>query len=209
MRVRVMVGGVMDVVEAWMAIGRGASLIGLATHPLPSGLEGDDIAAIAASTPPGITPVVATAAQDVAALIALQRDTGAAALRFTQPLAPASYGALRAALPGIKLLQDITVGQDDAFAAAMLASQQADGLVLLSGAEGLEGEALRRRWQECRRITDAAACPAWLGQGLHPDTVRMAVAAVQPFGVYLQDEVLSDWQVDESKLRAFMTALDN
>jgi phosphoribosylanthranilate isomerase len=198
MRPRILVSAIADVVEAWMAIARGASLLGMATDPLQDAIDLDDIAAIAASAPPGVATVLHTDATDPAQLAQLQRDTGVTALQLSQPLAYESYSRLRDTLPGIKLLQDVVVSSRDAVDTALTLSRHVDCLVLHTDED---------HWQLCASIADDAACPIILAGLPESASFRRMLATVQPYGIDTGVAVRSSDRLDESKLRTFMDTL--
>src|SRR6266581_5529973 len=108
---RVKICCIASIEEAWMAIEHGASAIGLVSE-MPSGpgpISEDLIATIAATIPPAIGSFLLTCKQDVGLIIDQQKRLGVNTIQICDRLEPGSHGDLRAALPGISLVQVIHV----------------------------------------------------------------------------------------------------
>src|ERR1700716_572176 len=91
--------------EAAMAVRVGASAVGLVSR-MPSGpgpIPESRIRDIARTVPPGVATFLLTCETTAGPIIAQQRYTGANTLQLVDDVAPAVYGALRVALPGIKI----------------------------------------------------------------------------------------------------------
>ena len=102
--------------EAGLAIAAGASALGLVSE-MPSGpgvISEAEIATIAADVPPGIATFLLTPEHDAETIIGQQRRTGVNTLQLVDAVPDATYRELRAALPGIKLVQVIHVRGHDA-----------------------------------------------------------------------------------------------
>ena len=100
-----------SVEEAWLAIRYGASAIGLVSD-MPSGpgvITEELIREIAAAVPPRIATFLLTCKQDADAIIAQQRYCRTNTIQICDRLEIEAYGELRAALPGISLVQVIHV----------------------------------------------------------------------------------------------------
>ncbi|MHB1318354.1 MAG: phosphoribosylanthranilate isomerase, partial [Anaerolineae bacterium] len=73
-----------SVEEARLAIAHGANALGLVSA-MPSGpgvIPDEIISLVAAATPPGVTPVLLTAEQEAASIIAQQRRLGPRAIQL-------------------------------------------------------------------------------------------------------------------------------
>lgn len=200
--------------EAELAVAHGASALGLVSA-MPSGpgvIAEALIAAIARTVPPGVGSFLLTCEQDGERIIAQQRRCHSNVLQLTDWVQPATYQRLRAALPGIALVQAIHVRGPQALAEAREAAAWADALLLDSGnpqlaIKELGGTGRVHDWRISRQIRDAVAIPVYLAGGLHAGNVGDAIAAVQPFGVDVCSGVRSDGKLDAAKLAAFMASV--
>ncbi len=192
---RIKVCGILDVVEAWMAIARGAHLLGLDADFL----DGDELAALTDSTPPGVTPVIVTARTDPADLITLQKATGAPALQLRRPVAPQAYGALYSAIPGLKLIQQVAPFGREQIEDVLALSRQVDCLWLHLPQQP--------NWPALREVLADSACPVFLGGPIPLQELAAVHRQGQPFGFDLDDAVRSHARLDEGKLRQAIDAL--
>ena len=111
-RTRIKICCIQSVAEARLAIDHGADALGL-VGAMPSGpgpLDDRAIAAIARAVPPPVSTFLLTRETAPEAIIDHARRTGTAALQLVDRVAISTYPALRAALPGVKLVQVIHVG---------------------------------------------------------------------------------------------------
>src|SRR5215216_2449660 len=93
--------------EARMAIGFGASALGLVSQ-MPSGpgvIAEDLICTIAAAIPPAVSSFLLTSEQDAEDIIAQQRRCGTNTIQICDRLERGTYAELRRALPGIRIVQ--------------------------------------------------------------------------------------------------------
>lgn len=200
--------------EARMAIRAGASALGLVAE-MPSGpgvISDDMIRRIARSTPPPIATFLLTSRTRAAQIAAHQQATGANTVQIVDALSEGSYADLRAALPGIALVQVVHVIDEASIEEALALASQVDALLLDSGnpnltVKELGGTGRVHNWSLSRKIVEQAGVPVFLAGGLRPDNVRAAVDAVQPWGLDLCSGVRTDGRLDERKLDAFFTAL--
>ncbi len=214
MPVRVKICCIANHEEAQLAIRLGAHALGLVSA-MPSGpgvIAEELIAAIAAQIPPPIATFLLTASQDPEQIIAQQRHCRANTLQLVDSLPLAAYPQLRAALPGIKLVQVIHVVDTGAVAAAQAIAPHVDALLLDSGnpnlaVKELGGTGRTHNWAVSQQIVAAVDRPVFLAGGLHAANVAAAIAAVQPFGVDVCSGVRTDGKLDAEKLAAFMYAV--
>lgn len=200
--------------EARMAIRAGASALGLVAE-MPSGpgvISDDMIRRIARSTPPPIATFLLTSRTHAAQIAAHQQATGANTVQIVDALSEGSYADLRAALPGIALVQVVHVIDEASIEEALALAPQVDALLLDSGnpnlaVKELGGTGRVHNWSLSRKIVEQAGVPVFLAGGLRPDNVRAAVDAVQPWGLDLCSGVRTDGRLDERKLDAFFAAL--
>jgi phosphoribosylanthranilate isomerase len=198
-----------------VAIEAGASALGLVSRmPSGPGVISDDAAAeIAAAAPPSVDTFLLTARQDVEAIAAQQRAAGARTLQLVDALPEGAHAGLRAALPGVKLVQVIHVTGPGSLEEAEAVAPHVDALLLDSGNPTLEvkelgGTGRRHDWELSRRIRAAVDVPLFLAGGLRPDNVREAVETVGPFGLDVCSGLRSGagFDLDPHKLERLMEA---
>ncbi len=196
--------------EAEMAIRYGASALGLVSS-MPSGpgvISESLIAEIARDLPPAISTFLLTSRQDVASIISQQKECCVNTIQICDRLESGTYDELRAAMPGISIVQVIHVSGEDSLAQALRVAPQVNALLLDSGNQSLAvkelgGTGRTHDWTVSRRIREAVRVPVFLAGGLRPDNVAEALALVRPYGVDICSGVRTDGRLDESKLAHF------
>lgn len=200
--------------EARLAISLGAAALGLVSA-MPSGpgvIADDTIAAIARIVPPGVASFLLTSAGDPARIIAQQRHARVDTLQLVDRLPPGAHRELRAALPGIRLVQVVHVQGDASVDEALEVAHDVDALLLDSGNPNLAVKVLGgtgrvHDWALSRRIRERAPVPVFLAGGLRADNVAEAIRAVRPFGVDLCSGVRTEGRLDRGKLATFFEAV--
>ena len=212
--VRVKVCCIADAGEARLAVSLGASALGLVSA-MPSGpgpIDEDLIATVAGAVPPGVATFLLTCLQDVDAIVAQQRRCRTNTVQLCDVLTGGTPAELRAALPGIAVVQVIHVAGDASVAEAVSVAPHVSAILLDSGqpnaaTKTLGGTGRRHDWAVSRRIRAAVDVPVFLAGGLRADNVAEAIATVGPFGVDLCTGVRTDGRLDAAKLAAFMRAV--
>ena len=200
--------------EAADAISFGASAIGL-VGAMPSGpgpISDEEIFAIAQTVPPPIATFLLTSEQTAQGIIDHHHRTKTNTIQIVDELAGRDYRTIRAALPGVKLVQVIhVVGEQSVDEAAELA-EFVHAILLDSGnpsliVKELGGTGRRHDWRLSRRIVETCGKPVFLAGGLNAGNVREAINTVQPFGLDLCSGVRTDGMLDIRKLEAFFEAV--
>lgn len=117
---------------------------------------------------------------------------------------------LRAAVPGIKLLQGVAVSGPEAVALAKRYEGIADLLMTDTHcAYGIGASGLSHDWEIDRRIVEEVNVPVIMAGGLGPDNVAEAIYHVHPFGVdsLTKTSIFKDGKVvrkDPEKMRRFV-----
>lgn len=210
---RVKVCCIESVEEARLAIAAGADALGLVSA-MPSGpgvISEELIRKIATGAPPPVATFLLTCLVDADAIIAQHGRCLTSVIQLVAAVAPAQVVRVRAALPGIKLVQVVHITGPEALEAAREAAQVADALLLDSGrpcaaVPELGGTGRTHDWGLSRRIVEASAVPVFLAGGLRPGNVAAAVAAVGPFGVDVCSGVRTDGHLDPAKLGVFLAS---
>jgi len=202
--------------EARQAVQYGAAALGLVGR-MPSGpgvITDEQIQRIAATVPPPIATFLLTSEPTAEAVIEHHRRVGTNTVQLVDALPAGSYPVLRAALPGIKLVQVIHVLDELSVDEALAAAEAVDALLLDSGnpnlaVKELGGTGRVHDWQFSRRIVEQSRVPVFLAGGLNAGNVRQALDQVQPFGLDLCSSVRTGGKLDPVKLEAFMQAVNS
>jgi phosphoribosylanthranilate isomerase len=181
---------------------------------MPSGpgvIEDEAIRRIAARVPPGVSSFLLTCSQDAASIIEEQRRAGVNTLQLVDRLETGTYDDLRAALPGIAIVQVIHVTGPDSLDEAIAVAPHVNAILLDSGNPSLSvkelgGTGRVHDWAVSRAIREAIDVPLFLAGGLRPDNVAEAVRQVRPFGVDVCSGVRTGARLDPVKLAAFVEA---
>lgn len=216
-RVRVKICCIQNLDEVWQAVRAQASAVGLVAE-MPSGLgpiPESQIIEIAPRVPPAIGSFLLTSETTTERIIAQHRRCRTNTLQLVDQLTTGTYADLRAALPGIAIVQVIhvtgTESIDEAEAAAVAG---ADAILLDSGnpklaVKELGGTGRVHDWQVSRRIREQVPVPVFLAGGLSAGNVGQAITAVQPFGVDVCSGVRTGRWLDPIKLAEFMRAVES
>jgi phosphoribosylanthranilate isomerase len=177
--------------EALAVSEAGADHIGLT--PSQRGLPGEiDLAtarAIVSAVGERAVKVALSMESDPAAILEMVQAVGPEVLHLCGPpgaLLPEDLRALRARLPGVKLMQAISVTGREAIAEALSFQEVADFLILDSQAPDIAGIGASGRthdWRISREIVEQVRVPVILAGGLSPENVADAVRMVRPWGV--------------------------
>ncbi|MCB9353987.1 MAG: phosphoribosylanthranilate isomerase [Lewinellaceae bacterium] len=200
--------------EARMAVEFGAAALGLVGH-MPSGpgvISDDLIATIARNVPPAVATFLLTSETDAGLIIAHQQRVSTNTVQIVDALATGTYADIRAALPGIKLVQVIHVTDEASVDEACRIAPEVDALLLDSGNPALSvkelgGTGRTHNWSLSRRIVESVKAPVFLAGGLRPENVREAIGTVGPFGLDLCSGVRTNGNLDPSKLEKFFEAV--
>jgi phosphoribosylanthranilate isomerase len=201
--------------EAAMAVDAGASALGLVSS-MPSGpgvISDELIAEIAATVPPPIGTFLLTSRQSVDEIVAQQRFCRTNTIQICDRLTRGTHRDLKAALPGISVVQVIHVtGPESMEEAAAL--RDVDAILLDSGNQKLAvrelgGTGRTHDWAVSLAIRERVTVPLFLAGGLRPENVGQAIREVGPFGIDVCSGVRTDGKLDPGKLARFFSAVRN
>jgi phosphoribosylanthranilate isomerase len=203
-----------SVAEARVAIDNGAAAVGLVSA-MPSGpgvIAEDLIAEISATLPPGIGSFLLTCETEPQEIIEQQRRLRVNTIQICDRLDLQNYETLRAALPGISLVQVVHVNDVDSVAEAISVAAFVDAVLLDSGNQSLPvkelgGTGRTHDWNLSVQIREAIDVPLFLAGGLKAENVAEAIRQVRPFGVDVCSGVRTEGQLDEEKLKRFFAAV--
>jgi phosphoribosylanthranilate isomerase len=142
-------------------------------------------------------------------IVAQQRRCGTNVVQLCDHLIEGSYSDLRAAMPGVAVVQVIHINGRESVNEAVSIAPHVDALLLDSGNQTLPtkelgGTGRTHDWRLSAEIRRATGVPVFLAGGLRAENVRRAIEQVEPWGVDLCSGVRSDGRLDRSKLAAFM-----
>ena len=203
-----------SVEEARTAVEYGASAVGLVGE-MPSGpgvIAEELITRIAATVPPAVASFLLTCAQDADAIVRQQRRAGTNTVQICDRLSSGTYEELRAAMPGVALVQVIHVAGPESIEEAISVAPRVGAILLDSGNQSLPvkelgGTGRTHDWELSRSIREAVEVPVFLAGGLNASNVAEAVRRVGPFGVDVCSGVRTDGRLDERKLSDFFRAV--
>jgi phosphoribosylanthranilate isomerase len=177
--------------------------------PIPEEL----IAEIAATIPPGVSSFLLTCSQDAASIIDQQRRLRVNTIQICDRLTEGSYQDLRAALPGISLVQVVHVTGPEAVEEAIAVAPHVDAVLLDSGNQSLAikelgGTGRTHDWSLSRKIRESIEAPLFLAGGLNPANVAAAIREVQPYGIDVCSGLRTNGHLDREKLNQFFTRIN-
>ena len=208
---RVKICCIQNIDEAWLAIRHGASALGLVSE-MPSGpgpLPLDRIREISRAIPPGVSRFLLTSRKEAAAIIEQQKQTDVDTIQLVDRVPDGTHAALRAAMPGVQIVQVVHVTGPDALDFATAIAPEVDALLLDSGnpsAGELGGTGRMHDWLISRKIREAVAIPVFLAGGLNPKNVAEAVHRVAPYGIDVCSGLRMGNRLDERQVAAFFEA---
>lgn len=198
-----------------MAIEHGAAAVGLVSA-MPSGpgpISDDLIAEIAATIPPGVGSFLLTCLQNADAIIDQQKRLRVNTIQICDRLPAGTYAQLRAALPGVSLVQVVHVTGPESVDEAIAVAPEVDAVLLDSGNQSLPikelgGTGRTHDWRLSKAIREAIDVPLFLAGGLKPENVAAAIREVRPFGVDVCSGLRIEGKLDPQKLAAFFRATE-
>lgn len=211
MRARVKICCISSRDEAHLAVRYGVNALGFVSR-MPSGpgvIDENLIGSIAAQVPPGVSTFLLTAETLTEEIVAQQRRCRADTVQLVDRVRPSVHAALRAALPGVRLVQVVHVNGPESLAEAVEVSAGVDAILLDSGnpslaVKELGGTGRVHDWALSRSIREQVKVPVFLAGGLCAENVGDALSRVAPYGVDVCSGVRSEGRLDEGKLAAFM-----
>lgn len=212
-RPRIKICCIASIDEARLAVGYGASALGL-VGPMPSGpgvIDNATIREIARATPPGVHSFLLTSETSAGPIIHHHGLTRTTTIQLVDSVSPNSYANIREALPGVKLVQVIHVLNEVSVEEALALAPDVDALLLDSGnpnlaVKELGGTGRVHNWDLSAAIVRQSPVPVFLAGGLHAGNVQEAIERVQPFGLDLCSGVRAEGKLHPGKLEAFFRA---
>jgi len=211
---RVKICCIASIDEAWLAINHGASALGFVSR-MPSGpgpIEETLIADLVPRIPAGIATFLLTSETTADPIIAQQRRTRVNTIQLVDSVDPGTHEKLRAALPGVSLVQVIHVTGRASVDEAIALAPKVDALLLDSGnpslaVKELGGTGRVHDWSLSREIRDKASVPVYLAGGLNASNAAEAIRTVRPFALDVCSGLRTSGRLDPAKVDAFMRAV--
>jgi phosphoribosylanthranilate isomerase len=127
---------------------------------------------------------------------------------------PAAVDAIRALVPGVPIMQAVSVGGPESVAEALEFAKVADYLILDTNDPSIGGvgaSGATHDWRISREIVRTVPVPVIMAGGLRPENVAEAIRVVRPWGVDSlthTNERLADggFRKDLDRVRAFIAA---
>lgn len=179
---------------------------------MPSGpgiIAEETIAEIASTVPPGVATFLLTSKRDADSIIAQQRRCRTNTIQLCDAVEPGCYEKLRAALPGIALVQVIHVTGLESVNESLSVAPYVNAILLDSGNQKLTvkelgGTGRIHDWTISRQIVQTVKVPVFLAGGLNPDNVAPALEQVQPYGLDICSGVRTNGKLHQQKLEQFI-----
>ena len=213
-RTRVKICCISSVAEARIAVSAGADALGLVGEmPSGPGIIDDDLAReIASIAPPAVSTFLLTSREtgpDIAEHAEYCRPT---TVQIVRHIDPSEYETIIERLPNTRRVQVIHVEGSDAKELIRLYEPFVHAFLLDSGRPSapvaeLGGTGRPHDWSISADIVRTTDRPVFLAGGLNGGNVGAAVESVKPFGLDLCSAVRTDGQLDEHKLRQFMSVV--
>jgi phosphoribosylanthranilate isomerase len=180
---RVKICGVRTVEDALKCVDSGADAIGMLLARSPRRISIEDARDIARRLPPFIMPVIVMMPGSASEAIdaALRVRPGALQLQGDEP--PEMLERIRRALPGIRLIKAIHMGEGDELSKARSYEGFADALLLDTMSPNRGGSGVTHDWDLSRSIRYSTKTPVILAGGLNPSNVAAAIKTTRPFAV--------------------------
>jgi phosphoribosylanthranilate isomerase len=177
--------------EAQAIVDLGVDHIGItpASRGLPGEVDFDTARAICAAVGKRAVKVALSVEADPDAITAMVRAVKPDVLHLcglAGVVPPEAVRALRVRLPGLRIMQAISITGPEAVATAHAYQSVADYLILDTQAPDIAGigaSGQTHDWTVSRRIVEESTIPVILAGGLSPDNVAAAIRAVRPWGV--------------------------
>jgi phosphoribosylanthranilate isomerase len=200
--------------EVRLAVAAGADALGFVSA-MPSGagvLDEALIPPLVASAPPAVATFLLTSRLDADGIIAQQRRCRPNTLQLVDRIEPGGHERLRAALPGVAIVQVLHVVGEETIDEARALAPVVDGFLLDSGnphlaVKELGGTGRVHDWRVSARLVRAVDRPVFLAGGLTPDNVAEAIRQVQPYGVDVCSGLRPHGALDRDRLHRFMAAV--
>ena len=200
-----------SVEEAHLAVGHGASAVGLVGE-MPSGpgvIGAKAAAAIAREAPPGLETFLLTSGECAADIASELAVCPVSTVQIVRHIDPEEYPALIEAVPQVRRVQVIHIEDEGALTLATRYTPFVHAFLLDSGRTSgatpqFGGTGNTHDWSISARFVAQTALPVYLAGGLKSTNVYEAITQVRPYGVDLCTGVRTNDQLDEVKLLSFM-----
>jgi phosphoribosylanthranilate isomerase len=205
--------------EAQVIVDLGVDHVGVtpANRGLPGEIDCDTARAIFAAVGPRAVKVALSVEEDLDAVVAMVRTVKPDVLHLcgrAGAVPPDAVRVLRVRLPGVAIMQAISVGGPEAVETALAYQNVSDYLILDTQSPDIAGigaSGQTHDWTISRQIVEQVSIPVILAGGLSPENVAAAIRAVQPWGVDSlthtnQPLPGGGFRKDEQRVRQFVEA---
>lgn len=204
--------------EAQAVVEAGVDHVGVtpASRGLPGEIDFDTARAIFAAVGKRAVKVALSVEDDPDAITALVFAVQPDVLHLcglAGAVPPETVRALRARLPGVAIMQAVSVTGPEAIETALAYQDVSDYLILDTQAPtiaGIGASGQTHDWTISRQIVERVRIPVILAGGLSPENVTQAIRAVRPWGVdsltHTNRLVPGGFRKDIDRVRQFVAA---
>jgi phosphoribosylanthranilate isomerase len=179
------------VVEALAVVTQGVDHIGItpANIGLPGEVNFETARAIVDAVGDSAVKLALSVETEVEAIVAMVEAVRPDILHLCGPegkLLPDAVGALRERIPGVAVMQAVSVAGPETVATALAYQEVADYLILDTDTPAIVGIGASGKthdWNISREIVKRMDIPVILAGGLSPENVAEAISIVRPWGV--------------------------
>ncbi len=207
-RIRIKVCCIASVEEARLAIAAGADALGLVSA-MPTGpgpIAEPLIAAIAATVPPPVDPILLTAEDRADSIADQAHRLGVRTVQLVRHVDSSEHVRLRGLDPALRIVQVIHVEDARALDQIALYAETAAAFLLDSGrpsAAELGGTGRTHDWSVSAEFVRRSPRPVFLAGGLTAENAAQAVREVRPYGLDLCSSLRTGGALDPALLAAF------
>jgi len=181
---RVKICGITTKEDAIACTEAGADAIGMIlVKASPRCITADQAAEIILALPPFVSSVLVMTPATPGEAIAAAQQARPSALQLQGAESPEVLMAIKARLPGIKLIKTVHVGVGEEIARARKYEEVADAILLDTASPAGGGMGIAHDWSVSEELVGAVQQPVVLAGGLNPKNVADAIRAVRPYAV--------------------------
>ncbi len=205
-----------EIDEALLALSFNVDSLGF-VGPMPSGpgvVPIRQIKKIISKLPSGTDSVLLSSALDIDEFSRQLDIAKPSSLQIVDDVSIEVLEKLKMKYPELRLIQVIHVWEDSDARRATMLSPYVDALLLDSGKPNAEiktlgGTGQTHDWEVSKKICAEANVPTYLAGGLNAGNVSGAIETVSPTGLDVCSGVRTNGDLDEHKLKAFISAIGN
>jgi phosphoribosylanthranilate isomerase len=183
--IRVKICGVTSPDDAILCAKAGADAVGMLVEvkTSPRSIAPDKAGEIVKALPPFVTPVIVMMPENHEDAINAAKKCRPGAIQLHGDEPPEMLERIKDALPGIRIIKAIHVGEGEEAEKCKKYESIADAILLDTASPLKGGTGITHDWSVSRNIASMLKIPVLLAGGLTPENVGEAVRGVRPYGV--------------------------